>query len=448
MKVLIFGLGILGGGFASASFFLDQGDEVRITDLRSETVLGGPLAILKHRGALAICQEHREEDFLWADMVIKNPAVPNTNPYLALAKRVETDMSYLLASPFLKNIQIIAITGTKGKTTTAAAISHVLNSNDRESLQCGNMGISGFSVLAELQKRTNEGGSLPSYLVCELSSWQIRDIHASMRESLPEFRLVILTSLFPDHLNTYTDFNEYKKDKWLLLTSKSKQVIISKENLVEVKETTKILTNRLFAIEDVPGANKVEARLKPAWAACRKLGFTSKAIIAAFDSFRGVPHRQEQIGVLHNIMFINDSSATIPEAVAFSCGSCPWQYTLICGGTDKNLAADAMKAALAEAAAVFILDGSFTRNKLIPLLEKAGIPFHGPLNSMKEAVEQAFIFTQDYQQKQGSTQPFAIILSPGAASFGMFKHEFDRGDQFKENVMGIIKAEGLELDLG
>jgi UDP-N-acetylmuramoylalanine--D-glutamate ligase len=55
MKVLIFGLGILGGGFASASFFLDQGDEVRITDLRSETVLGGPLAILKHRGALAIC---------------------------------------------------------------------------------------------------------------------------------------------------------------------------------------------------------------------------------------------------------------------------------------------------------------------------------------------------------------------------------------------------------
>lgn len=448
MKVLIFGLGVLGGGFASASFFLDQGDEVRITDLRSETVLGGPLAILKSKGALAICQEHREEDFLWADIVIKNPAVSHKNPYLAFAKRVETDMSYLFASPFLKDIQVIAITGTKGKTTTAAAIAHVLNTDNKESLQCGNMGISGFSVLAELQKRTNEGKPLPSYLVCELSSWQIRDIYASMRESLPNFRLIILTSLFPDHLNTYSDFEEYKKDKWLLFTSRCKQVLISKDNLVEVKATTKILPNRLFAIEDVPGANKVEPRLRPAWAACRKLGMSAKAILEAFEAFRGVPHRQEQVGVIDNIMFINDSSATIPEAVSFSCGSCPWPYTLICGGTDKNLSAEAMKSALAGASAIFILDGSFTKNKLLPLLEKERFAYHGPFHSMRDAVQQAFRLTRDFQQKQESSQTFAIILSPGAASFGMFKHEFDRGDQFKESVMEIQNSEEGELGLG
>jgi len=437
MKVLIFGLGVLGGGFASASYFLDQGDEVRITDLRSETVLGGPLAILKRKGALAICQEHRQEDFLWADVVIKNPAVSDKNPLLALAKRVETDISYLFSSPLLKNIQIIAITGTKGKTTTAAAIAHVLNANKKEALQCGNMGISGFSVLAELHKRTVEGAPLPSYLVCELSSWQIRDIHAAMKKSVPEFRLVLLTSLFPDHLNSYTDFNAYKSDKWLLLSGRSRQVIVSSVNIADVKATTTIASGKLFAFENVPGSMNVEARLRPAWAACRKLGLSPKAILQAFETFSGVPHRQEQVGIIGNVVFINDSSATIPEAVAFSCGSSSWPYMLICGGTDKNLSAEAMLPAIAEAVAVFLLDGSFTRNKLIPLLQKNNITYQGPFDSMQEAVFQSYRCSQEYSPKLSENGTLAIILSPGAASFGMFKHEFDRGEQFKAKVLEI-----------
>ena len=149
MKILIFGLGTLGGGFSAAKYFLDRQDEVRITDLRSEAVLGTPLAILKSHGATAIVQEHRKEDFIWADIVIKNPAVAANNPLLECAKRVETDITFLFSSALLKGIDIIAITGTKGKTTTAAAVSHVLNSNGHEAIQCGNMGISGFSVLSE-----------------------------------------------------------------------------------------------------------------------------------------------------------------------------------------------------------------------------------------------------------------------------------------------------------
>ena len=79
MRVLIFGFGVLGGGYAAATYFLDRGDEVRITDLRSEQELGEPLQLLKRRGASIVCQTHREEDFEWAELVIKNPAVPIEN---------------------------------------------------------------------------------------------------------------------------------------------------------------------------------------------------------------------------------------------------------------------------------------------------------------------------------------------------------------------------------
>jgi len=432
MHVLIFGLGLLGGGFAAASYFLDQGAEVRITDLRSEAVLGGPLAILVQRGATAICQEHRQEDFLWADVVIKNPAISTNNPLLGFARKIETDISYLFSSPIIKNIAIIAITGTKGKTTTAAAVAHVLNSNGKEALQCGNMGISGFSILSELQNREKNNTPYPDYLICELSSWQIRDTYAAMGEHLPEFRMIVLTSLFADHMNSYNDFSSYKQDKWLLFTSKSKQVIVAANEAADVRNSTGIPSKKIFAIEDVPGSSKIEARLRPAWAVCRKLGFLPKQILTSLESFRGVPHRQEQVAIANNIIFINDSSATIPEAVSFSCGSCPYPYVLICGGTDKNLAAEPMLPSLRSASSIHVLDGSFSRNKLIPLLAKESISFNGLFFSMREAVDSAYNSALGFTASSGGRPMIAIMLSPGAASFGLFKHEFDRGDQFRE----------------
>ena len=431
MNVLIFGLGTLGGGFAAAKYFLDQGDAVRITDLRSESVLGTPLGILKSLGAETILQEHRQEDFLWADVVIKNPAVPANNPLLSLAKRIETDITFLFSSPLVQNIHIIAITGTKGKTTTAAAVAHVLNTGGHESLQCGNMGISGFSILLELQSRLHKRQSNPEYLVCELSSWQIRDMYTVMGKSLPQFRMVVLTSLFPDHLNSYGDINAYKQDKWLLLSSKSKLIVLSAQVYDEVKANVDINNHKLIAIENIPGVKKIEARFQPAWAICRKLSLPSKLITEALASFRGVPHRQEQIAMTGNFVFINDSAATIPEAVVFSTASLPWHYVLICGGTDKNLDAVGMLKALQRALSIHVLDGSFSQNKLIPLLKEQQIPYFGPFGTMKEAFDSAVSSAKQHAAIRTENPIISILLSPGAASFVLFKHEFDRGDQFR-----------------
>lgn len=434
MRVLIFGLGVLGGGFSAASYFLDRGHEVRVTDLRSEHTLGGPLEILKKRGATVTCGEHRTDDFDWADLVIKNPAVPPDSPYLKHAKQVGTDISYIFASPIINSIKIIAVTGTKGKTTTVAVITHILNAMGHEAVQFGNMGISGFSVLSSFEQRLHEGKRLPEYLICELSSWQIRDLYSVLGKQVPTFKIVALTSLFHDHLNRYSDYAAYKEDKWLLVGSDNPRIIIPESIVDDLIQATGTKHKGLKTVESFSGALQQDPRYRVAWAACRSLGLGSKQISGALATFRGVPHRQEQVGMKDHVVFINDSSATIPEAVTFSCLYLPWPFHLICGGTDKNLNPDGMLHALQQASGIHLLKGSFTTNKLIPLLEREHIPFNGPFSSMQEAFDSAHVAAREALALH---ETVAVILSPGASSFGLFMHEFDRGDQFREIVESL-----------
>ncbi|MFA5514456.1 MAG: Mur ligase family protein [Sphaerochaetaceae bacterium] len=425
MRVLIFGLGILGGGFASASYFLNRGHELTITDLRSEKELGEPLQILKQKGAKVVCSKHREIDFEWADLVIKNPAIDPNSPYLALAKNVSTDISFLLSSPLIENIKVVAVSGTKGKTTTVAAVTHILNESGHEALQFGNMGISGFTILEELELRKTNNLNFPEYLVCELSSWQIRDFYNSNREQKNfQFKLVALTSLFADHLNTYSDYQAYKDDKWLLLTSSKQRVIVPQDVMGEFENK-----KALKSIESFSGVDSVEQRFRPTWAICKSLALGSKQITKALNTFRGVPHRQEQLGIVGNLVFINDSSATIPEAVAFTSLNLVWPFHLICGGADKNLSVKGMAETLKNAQHIHLLDGTFTTDKLIPYLAENNISYSGPFKSMKAAFNSALKMALESTKIHRTV---AVLLSPGAASFGLFSNEFDRGEQFRE----------------
>ncbi|MFA5571279.1 MAG: Mur ligase family protein [Sphaerochaetaceae bacterium] len=436
MRVLIFGLGLLGGGFSSAQYFVDRGDEVRITDLRSEEALGEPLSILKRQGVTATCGYHDVEDVLWADIVIKNPAVSGDNPFLEHAKRIETDISYLLSSHIVSSVKKIAVTGTKGKTYTVAALTHILNTLGHETLQFGNMGISGFSVLSELEKRVTHGYSLPEYVVCELSSWQIKDLYTIMGSNIPSFQVVALTSLFPDHQDWYNDFQSYKDDKWLLLGTSNSRIIMSETLVDDFVSTTRHTRRSIKTIESYSEIESKDPRIRVAWAISRSLGLGPKQMSKAIASFHGVPHRQEQVAIRNNIVFINDSSATIPESVAFSTLFSPWPIHLICGGTDKNLNSEAMLEALKRALTIHLLDGTFTRDKLIPLLEKHNITYQGPFLTMKDAFQSAF---SDAQASLKIHNTVTLMLSPGAASFGLFLHEFDRGNQFKEEVFRAIE---------
>lgn len=436
MKVLIFGFGNHGGGFAAAQYFLKRGDQVRITDMNSLSKLGDSIQICSDMGAELILEQHRESDFTWADCVVKSPAISKSHPFLIKSHKIINDFSTLFSFVDIDKIKLIAITGTKGKTTTASAVTHVLQRLGHEAIMCGNMGISGFSVLEDLEERSRTGKELPEYIVCEMSSWQISDTFQYL-DHVPVLEASCMTSLYEDHQNYYHSMESYIKDKMQLFRQKSRHIISTDSMRQTIASASDVPLSDVMSIEKT--ARKLDSSiLAPAYAICSSLGFGSKRIIDALKTFPGVPHRNEMVRFHNNTIFINDSAATVPEAVQFTYSN---YYSnvpvfLICGGTDKELHPEGMTAALRHSIGLYLLGGSFTSEKLIPLLQSMSISYHGPYCSMDDAVDASYSDAQSFLGSDGNTTAF-IILSPGAASFELFRHEFDRGDKFKQKVNSI-----------
>ncbi len=434
MKVLVFGLGMHGGGYTAASYYLLHGNEVRVTDLRGADALGEFLEPLKALGATCITGEHRKEDFLWADIVVKNPSIPLHHPLLAYAKRIVSDFSVLLSSPFMQKTRFIAITGTKGKTTTSYALAHVLTSLGHHATLCGNMGISCYSVLREWE----EGKPVPEFLVAELSSWQIRDASAFMGGRFPTELVAVITSLFPDHQNSYASLEEYLDDKLKLFGPWTKNAIVPDFLAERIRRRTKLDRRQVWGIDQTTEKRGKLVPYQSAYASSITLGFKPRDVLSALASFSGVPHRHEVVAARRDLIIVNDSAATIAEAVAFTFSLLD-QYPihLICGGTDKNVAATAMEGALKAARSVTLLDGSFTRKRLLPMLKELHIPFCGPYKSMGEAWDAALGQAKKLNAGQDGARN-VLLLSPGAASFEHFHNEFDRGDQFRNLALSYI----------
>lgn len=438
MKILILGLGINGGGLSAARYFAGKA-EVRISDIGPRSSFGTVPDELEALGITCFFADTDPRDNIkWADVVIKNPAIPSKLPQLSLAKNIRNDFSYLFSSPLTKDISFILVTGTKGKSTTVAAITHALNTLGNEALYCGNIGVSAFLILEELEKRKLSGLKMPSYIVAELSSWQIHDTYVALNGQMPSSRLTILTSLYRDHQNRYASLADYYDDKLLLLNDRAERILINIRNRPYVLKHTHKLSKRISVFPTISNPyslNKME--LACAYKALKLLGFAKKEIVRALSSYRGMPHRIEQVAVHDDIMFINDSSATISEAVSFSVKTLyPLSYHLICGGTDKDISASGMLPALRNATDISLLDGSFTRDKLIPLLEKHEIRYSGPYSDLKSAFDNACQRAEEKKSATGAMQ--VVILSPGAASFEMFRNEFDRGDSFKKLVREYV----------
>lgn len=428
MKVLIFGLGLNGGGFEAASYFLKRKDEVRITDLKNKSSFGKAISKLEALGASFILGEHREEDFLWADVVVKNTVILPSNKFLLLANEVITDFSFLFDHYRLLNTKLIIVTGTKGKTTTTSFITHTLKHLGYKVKMCGNMGISAFKIARYL----DDFDKNLDYLVCEFSSWQLRDLRLYMNLEIPYIEVAALTNIMEDHQNTYENMNHYISDKLFLFSNKINYALCPKELIPKIRKISGLKRRKIIDInmgnyENL--GNQLE--LIPAFNVLKTQKINDKTIYEILKSYKGVPHRIQWIGTTENVSFINDSAATISEAVQFSF----YHFTyfgvnLICGGTDKNLKANGMINALKESNSLTLLDGSFTQNKLIPLLNELGLKYNGPFSSMRKATRCAFnIAKQKYDETKVEQ---VVLLSPGASSFDLFVNEFDRGNKFRE----------------
>lgn len=416
MKVLIFGIGNHGGGIGAARYFLSRGDAVTVSDSAPAQRVPEALRALTDTPVEWELGGHRKETFDQAELIIKNPAVTPDHPLLAGKNNVESAFSYVLKR---LRIPVIAITGTKGKSTTASVLSSLFADNGFEPLMIGNMGISPFTIL-DIFTTMGRKEQKKAVVVAELSSWQLRDLASYTEKGSAFFTHSILTSLFPDHMNSYGSFDEYRRDKFQIFS------FLRPGGTAIIPENEAAALQRAFPeIESVttfPQSSKeIPKRLIPAFAAAEKLGLTLRDTITA-----ELPHRQENLGIHNAVRYVNDSAATVPQAVSLALENLlPASIHLITGGTDKNLDPLVLIPVLPQVSSIHLLDGSYTK-KLIPLLEKERIHYNGPFRTMEGALASA--------QKKAEFDVYkdrVILLSPGAASFELFLNEFDRGDQFR-----------------
>jgi UDP-N-acetylmuramoylalanine--D-glutamate ligase len=477
-RVLIMGLGLHGGGLESAKYLARHGAELTVTDLRDEKTLAP--SIEKLEAALGggarvryVLGRHEAADFETADMVIKNPGVRSDSPYLKAARRIETDISLFLA---VSPARLCAVTGSKGKSGTASALHWVL-SRARSALHGkavlrgrawlgGNITVSPLSFLDQLESADDA--------VLELSSWQLADLRGRVREGRPLLkpRCAVLTAIMPDHLDRYGSMEEYVADKrviyqgqdggdaaialrdsWgksFLAESRGRPLGYGEEapgpgqsggwidggdgpGLARFWEGP-ALGGGLAAgeiVEAVPAELLVPGRhqkqnLLAAALALLDMGLPADLVREGLGSFPGIEHRLEFFHQAAGLRFYNDTAATIPEAAlaAVTALEGRGRVLLAAGGSDKGLDLGPLAAAAGKAAVTVLLAGTAS-GKLKPLLQDRGIPFRGPFDSVDAAVKALL-----EKARPGDI----ILLSPGCASFGMFRNEFDRGDQWKEAV--------------
>jgi UDP-N-acetylmuramoylalanine--D-glutamate ligase len=478
------GLGLHGGGLESARYLFRHGAILTVTDLRDEKILAASIEQLetscvgKHSlpgkpGNSAIryvLGKHEIEDFKNADIVIKNPGVRPDSPYLQLARHIETDIGLFLAAVG-SSVRLIAVTGSKGKSSVSSALHWALKESNKRSYLGGNITVSPLSFLDELQNGDN--------VVLELSSWQLGDLRSRINEdgsALLKPKAAVLTAIMPDHLDRYGTMEAYVNDKriiyqgqnksditvagddqWgrgFLAGSKARPLVYSNNALLQnvsggwIDEDSGKGLARLcnWAVEDginidneiveivpakpiVPGSHQKQ-NLLAAGLALYGLGMKPEHIRKGLGSFPGVEHRLELFLEAGGIAFYNDSAATIPEAAAAAIEAlgADGRLILVTGGTDKNLDFSPLARVIGKAKAVILLAGSGS-DKLRELLGGASIDCLGPFDALENAANVAL----------GLAAPGdRICLSPGCASFGMFLNEFDRGRKWKETVTRLV----------
>ncbi|MDA3809355.1 MAG: UDP-N-acetylmuramoyl-L-alanine--D-glutamate ligase [Spirochaetaceae bacterium] len=448
-KVTVMGLGLHGGGLASARFFAEAGARVTVTDLGDPEKLQSSVDKLSDLQITFVLGQHREIDFTDADIVIKNPAVPSSSKYLKMAKHIETDISTFLQ---LCNNKIIAVTGSKGKSTTVSAVFHVLKKVYPGTRLGGNITVSPLTFINQLKK--------DDPVILELSSWQLADLSES---GLLKPKISVITNIMNDHQNKYNSFEEYVYDKKQIYKNQDSSDFSifsndaygrvfqseSKGNIYtfnDEKPQEKNLNKKAWfedsigyfsedgvKIEEivprsllVPGEHFRINMLISAMI-LKKYGLDNKIIRSGLETFQGVTHRMEKFAEKQGILFYNDSAATIPEATVAAVKSFQKPVHLITGGTDKKLDFSILSEILNIPRGLYLLEGSGT-DKLIKILKRDNQKWHGPYSTLKEALDDSV-----RNAKEGDS----IILSPGCASFGMFLNEFDRGDKFKELVQNL-----------
>lgn len=445
---------------ATTNWLIKHGAQITITDLKSEEQLRSSLRRIRGKTKLSL-SGHDWRDIENNDVIVFNPDVSVKNPFVKYAKKLgkqienEATIFYKLCSK-----PIIAVTGTRGKTTTANWTNYFLNSKMKTI-------VAGNSYVEPLLKTLDK---LADYamVVNEIPSYHLEYFDRKIKSP----QAAVITNIFQDHLNRHGSFKEYAlakakifqnqtshqnlilnydndwTPKFLKLKPKSRvwffslRVLPSNYNGIFVKGglayfQTGGKSKKAFDIKGFTaqwGEHNLQNLLASSIASYLA-GVGWQAIADRIKTLPQVPFRQETIFENKQLAIINDTSATSPDGgiAAIKRFGSP-STILITGGTDRQL--DFIRWAritsrLIKPQNIVMLEGSATDKMLKKMRRKAGKTV--VLDTLAKCIKTAFAKASKYHRS-------VILFSPSAKSFEKFKNEFDRGKQFNSLVKKLIKG--------
>jgi len=449
--VLVMGLGRFGGGVDSAKFAVACGADVIVTDIAGPDELAGSLAQLKDCPDIEYrLSSHREEDFEKADLVIANPAVPPNNMFLKIAESCGNLVTSQIAVFFeLCPATTIGITGSNGKSTTAALTAHILRNANKKDY--GKVWLSGNIGNEPLLMLLDEIAP-QDLMVLELSSFQVEQLAAENKAP----QVALLTNLSPNHLDRYGSFEKYCAAKELLFANQQSKrndpavSIFNREDKIAVELYEKYnnipqrrcLTYGTVDLSDtvrrqfnLPGKCNL-SNLAGALTIATVFGVDQTDAAACISDFKALPHRLQFIIERNGVRWFNDSKATTPQAAIAAIEAFDEPIVLLAGGYDKELPFDELAKVISVKARLVVLIGN-TAAKIKTAIETVSSEQKVIVEickSLSDAVAAA-----DKTAQKGDV----VLLSPACASFDMFDNYEQRGREFIRLVRQLGSAGSL-----
>ncbi len=435
-KTIVIGMGRT--GIAAANFLAAQKIPVTLIDAKPRTELEEAIRALDPAVHTSFGHSEPPAD---AERIILSPGVDIHAPFLQEARKhgVEIISEVELASRFTKT-PVIAVTGTNGKSTVTTLIGNILKRAGKKIAVGGNLGAPFIRLLRE---------EPVDYFVLEISTFQLEGVKTFHP------RLAMILNITPDHLDRHKTFEEYAalkgeiascqtKEDALILNSDDKNALDQGKNKSsrkfcfsmshEVEEGAFLRNDIIVSRFNGKDKNLMSVReLKPAMqcqvenalaavAVTALLGTPPDDITGAIREFPGLEHRIEWVRTVRGIDFVNDSKGTNVGSVNKSLTSFSRPVILIAGGKDKGGDFRSLKLIFKEKVKHLVLIGE-TKNKFRQILN--GSFSYEDAEDMEDAVTRAVEKAQPGD---------VVLLSPGCASFDMFKDYVERGNRFKDIV--------------
>jgi UDP-N-acetylmuramoylalanine--D-glutamate ligase len=442
---------VIGGarsGVAAALLLVERAARVTLTDVRPALADIADDRRLRAAGVMLELGEHRLQTLTESDLIVLSPGVPPRQPQVAAARRAGVPVmgEIELASRWLSG-RIVAITGTKGKSTTTTLAGRMFDAAGLKALVGGNIGTPLSSQVAESTPET--------FHIVEVSSFQL--------ETTDSFHpwIAVLLNFSPDHLDRHGSIEEYAQAKMKIFANQTDRdwAVINADDPETLAMARQIRARRLdFAphrsvkegivikkgmIRDVRDGSDVplvplssiqlvglhlRADVMAAAAVARIAGVSPDAMVRAVESFAGLEHALEPVATIGGVRFVNDSKATNVEAAKRAIESFDEGLVVILGGRFKGGDLSLLAGPLRKSKAVAVVAMGEAQPLIQAALEGA-VPVHLAPN-LSSAVRQAFTLAPP-----GGT----VLLSPACSSFDMFHDYAERGATFRQEVKRLAE---------